>query len=459
MVLARWRGLETEWRKYSTPDRIIRGRVGTVAVRIARGGVIIIAHSTAPVVSTSAWRCGLRCCAGKVEVKEVTHHASRVVSSTKVLSIVHSTYDAPTFITTSLVKHPPSLTSPKPLPAWAPSYATAPLRPVSRAPTQAASDDGEATMATAIMGRVGRVQHPRTSTSTSAAPDSTPLAPAEGPASSTPTSVTMIDITSPSSDTRDRDRGQPPSGDTSAHGEHNALLPVQGLPFPWPIRFELPVYQGGVLRQRRGDSNDDDGDDGAATTTTMGATVRQQQRRRQYGAAWCSPVRTGSTPTQPMANPGPHLLAGPRTAPRTEPNPECGPGLPRVTPVSLRPYPYPYPSKPVPATTGTGTRAYGYGYSRVWGIEAILEAIGPFHAVTIEYLLSQIQTDTTSTNNRASSLSRCVVVASAAAADEASAASASSAVGVVVIVPRCRCSRRGRRGRLVEGVEEAASSA
>ncbi|KAH9079269.1 hypothetical protein EDB83DRAFT_2341724 [Lactarius deliciosus] len=48
---------------------------------------------------------------------------------------------------------------------------------------------------------------------------STPLAPAEGPASSTPTSVTMIDITSPSSDTRDRDRG---------------------LPFPWPIRFELP---------------------------------------------------------------------------------------------------------------------------------------------------------------------------------------------------------------------------
>ncbi|KAH9043385.1 hypothetical protein EDB85DRAFT_1914947 [Lactarius pseudohatsudake] len=80
-----------------------------------------------------------------------------------------------------------------------------------------------------------------TSTSTSATPDSTPLAPAEeGPASSTPTSVTMIDITSPSSDTRDRDRGRPPSGDTSAHGEHNALLPVQGLPFPWPIRFELP---------------------------------------------------------------------------------------------------------------------------------------------------------------------------------------------------------------------------
>ncbi|KAH9060011.1 hypothetical protein EDB87DRAFT_1618001 [Lactarius vividus] len=79
-----------------------------------------------------------------------------------------------------------------------------------------------------------------TSTSTSATPDSTPLAPAEGPASSTLTSVTMIDITSPPSDTRDRDRGRPRSGDTSAHGEHNALLPVQGLPFPWPIQFELP---------------------------------------------------------------------------------------------------------------------------------------------------------------------------------------------------------------------------
>ncbi|KAH9173209.1 hypothetical protein EDB89DRAFT_746274 [Lactarius sanguifluus] len=50
----------------------------------------------------------------------------------------------------------------------------------------------------------------------------------------------MIDVTSPSSDTHGRDRSQPPSGDMSAHGEHNVLLPVQGLPFPWPIRFELP---------------------------------------------------------------------------------------------------------------------------------------------------------------------------------------------------------------------------
>ncbi|KAH9172321.1 hypothetical protein EDB89DRAFT_2168017 [Lactarius sanguifluus] len=137
-----------------------------------------------------------------------------------------------------------------------------------------------------------------TSTSTSAAPDLTSLAPAKGPASSTPTSVTMIDITSPSSDTRDCDHGQPPSGDTSAYGEDNALLPVQGLPFPWPIRFELPFTRevaieavnhglGVVLRRRRGESSDDDGDNGAATTSMMGsgATIRQQQQRQQYGAA------------------------------------------------------------------------------------------------------------------------------------------------------------------------------
>ncbi|KAH9008625.1 hypothetical protein EDB83DRAFT_2585411 [Lactarius deliciosus] len=188
---------------------------------------------------------GLRCCAdcdslqrGKVEVK-------RGVVTWACLF--------------SLVKHPPLLTSLEPLPTWAPSYATAPPRPAPRAPTRAASDDSEATMATVIM-QCG-IMTPRhfrpsgpscadaapmvtvtvtvvsynTSTSTSAAPDSTSLAPAEGPASSTPTSITMIDITSPSSDTRDRDRGQPPLGDMSAYGKHNPLLPIQGLPFPWPI--------------------------------------------------------------------------------------------------------------------------------------------------------------------------------------------------------------------------------
>ncbi len=79
-----------------------------------------------------------------------------------------------------------------------------------------------------------------TSTDTEWASESTPRPAPEGPSISTPVSVTMIDITSPSPATRNRDHGQPPSGDTSAHGEHNALLPVQGLPFPWPIRYELP---------------------------------------------------------------------------------------------------------------------------------------------------------------------------------------------------------------------------
>ncbi|KAF8275179.1 hypothetical protein EI94DRAFT_36799 [Lactarius quietus] len=79
-----------------------------------------------------------------------------------------------------------------------------------------------------------------TSTDTEWASDSTPLAPSESPARSTPTSVTMIDVTSPSSATHDRNHGRSPSGDTSAHGERNALLPMQSLPFSWPIRFELP---------------------------------------------------------------------------------------------------------------------------------------------------------------------------------------------------------------------------
>lgn len=79
-----------------------------------------------------------------------------------------------------------------------------------------------------------------TSADTEWTSNSTPLTPSESPARSTPTSISMIDITSPSSGARDRDHGRPPPGDTSAHGEHNALLPIQGLPFTWPIQFELP---------------------------------------------------------------------------------------------------------------------------------------------------------------------------------------------------------------------------
>ncbi|KAI9460035.1 hypothetical protein F5148DRAFT_1377441 [Russula earlei] len=57
-------------------------------------------------------------------------------------------------------------------------------------------------------------------------------------ARSAPMFVTMIDITSPPLTRNERARS--PSGETSAHGEHNALLPVERLPLLWPIRFGLP---------------------------------------------------------------------------------------------------------------------------------------------------------------------------------------------------------------------------
>jgi len=55
-------------------------------------------------------------------------------------------------------------------------------------------------------------------------------------ARSAPTSVTMIDVTSPHSPKPDR--AQPPSGgDTSVHGEHDALLPYERPLLLWPIPF------------------------------------------------------------------------------------------------------------------------------------------------------------------------------------------------------------------------------
>jgi hypothetical protein len=58
----------------------------------------------------------------------------------------------------------------------------------------------------------------------------------------------MIDITSPASSAqRERARPPPSGGDASAHGEHNALLPVEHLPFLWPIRFELPFTREQAL--------------------------------------------------------------------------------------------------------------------------------------------------------------------------------------------------------------------
>lgn len=66
---------------------------------------------------------------------------------------------------------------------------------------------------------------------------------------STPPSVTMIDITSPSPAKDDRARPRPPSGATSPHGERNALLPAQrvSFPFPWPIQVELPFTKEQAL--------------------------------------------------------------------------------------------------------------------------------------------------------------------------------------------------------------------
>ncbi|KAI0306721.1 hypothetical protein B0F90DRAFT_1623665 [Multifurca ochricompacta] len=92
--------------------------------------------------------------------------------------------------------------------------------------------------------------------------DSMPLA-SGAPTHLTPASVTMIDITSPSS--IPHDRGRPPSGDTSAHGEYNALLPAQRLPLLWPIRFELPFTREQVL-----------------DTVNRGLTITWQILRRLY---------------------------------------------------------------------------------------------------------------------------------------------------------------------------------
>ena len=68
---------------------------------------------------------------------------------------------------------------------------------------------------------------------------------------SAPGFVTLIDITSPppppAKHERERARPPPSGGDTSAHGEHNALLPMEHLPLLWPIRFELPFTREQAL--------------------------------------------------------------------------------------------------------------------------------------------------------------------------------------------------------------------
>ncbi len=63
-----------------------------------------------------------------------------------------------------------------------------------------------------------------------------------------PTSVTMIDVTSPQPPKRDPPRAKPPSGgDTSVHGEHDALLPLDRSLLLWPVRFELPFTREQAL--------------------------------------------------------------------------------------------------------------------------------------------------------------------------------------------------------------------
>jgi hypothetical protein len=73
--------------------------------------------------------------------------------------------------------------------------------------------------------------------------DDVPLARAAAP-----TSVTMIDISSPPHSPKRDPRAKPPSGgDTSVHGEHDALLPLERPLLLWPIRLELPFTREEAL--------------------------------------------------------------------------------------------------------------------------------------------------------------------------------------------------------------------
>jgi hypothetical protein len=72
--------------------------------------------------------------------------------------------------------------------------------------------------------------------------DSDSAAASDAPARPTPTSVTMIDVTSTKGD-----RARPPSGDTSVHGERDALLPMERPLIFWPIQLELPFTREQAL--------------------------------------------------------------------------------------------------------------------------------------------------------------------------------------------------------------------
>lgn len=73
----------------------------------------------------------------------------------------------------------------------------------------------------------------------------TAAAASDAPGRSSPTSVTMIDVTSPHPTKGDRAR--PPSGETSVHGEHDALLPMERPLILWPLRLEFPFTREQAL--------------------------------------------------------------------------------------------------------------------------------------------------------------------------------------------------------------------
>jgi hypothetical protein len=80
----------------------------------------------------------------------------------------------------------------------------------------------------------------------SSSPSSSTTATSSG-RSTPPPLVPIIDITSSSAE-RDRERHRAVSGDASVHGEYNALLPLMPrVPFPWPIRLELPFTKEQAL--------------------------------------------------------------------------------------------------------------------------------------------------------------------------------------------------------------------
>ncbi len=99
---------------------------------------------------------------------------------------------------------------------------------------------------TTVTATVVSSRHPTGSTASadpeSQGSDDVPLA------RNAPTSVTMIDISSPPRSPKHDSRAKPPSGgDSSVHGEHDALLPLDRPLLLWPIRLELPFTREQAL--------------------------------------------------------------------------------------------------------------------------------------------------------------------------------------------------------------------